>query len=745
MKKTKRIFASVCALAVLVTGFSASAKLTKEDMDIVYTPSVATEEFDATVVVNENNPLHAAEHRVLSAQCELADGAAQYFMDFDSLTFKPEWMDFVDEIHDYPVFRWGGATAEHTNFMKNIGPMSQRSGSTHQFTGAAGATAQHFGLVEFLKWMYTINPDGEFMPSVTMTYGTPEDSAHLAQFLCDEAGESEWGALRAQYGLIEPVKVFAFEMGNEVDIDSGFTNEETGEYWPKWENNEEYTDFGNWYADVAIEHCKAIREVCPEAKFVILGKSHNLRHPSVEAMMRPVIEKLQDYIDYISWHAYYDGVSQVSSYDHAYQILEICEEVMGPDHGVKMAATEHARWYDSSSDAGYRRASALKGALSNARFFSRGIREDVLAVANYHGIQGSNHNLRGWGSYWATDLGFRNAMVGEMIKVYATGLGDRVVEYEVESENPIGDMYTHEARFSALVTARGDRELDIILVSERDEYEINLTFDFKNQYTLKEETIFTAPNGNSIITTDPADESPLQVTVTEKNEANFTSYRMPAKSMVILKLESNKKLPQLGENKGGTDIGAAEHDAAFDDITYHWAKNEVSALAELGLVQGNGEGLFLPEDGITRAEFAAMLTRALNLKTDYPNAYFDDISPDAWYAKEVNAVFCEGLMKGKGSRQFAPEDNITLEEVIAVASRAYRARNSSAEAINTSDVLAGMPASEHISSWAKEDVAYAVGAGLMQSVIYGDWGNAPKSATRAQTAVMVYTMHSLLN
>ncbi len=40
----------------------------------------------------------------------------------------------------------------------------------------------------------------------------------------------------------------------------------------------------------------------------------------------------------------------------------------------------------------------------------------------------------------------------------------------------------------------------------------------------------------------------------------------------------------------------------FADMRGHWAENDVEEAAELGLVAGNGDGTFSPDDAMTRAQ-----------------------------------------------------------------------------------------------------------------------------------------------
>src|SRR5690606_15798021 len=53
----------------------------------------------------------------------------------------------------------------------------------------------------------------------------------------------------------------------------------------------------------------------------------------------------------------------------------------------------------------------------------------------------------------------------------------------------------------------------------------------------------------------------------------------------------------------------------FNDLDGHWAKQEVGRAAGLGFVNGYTDSSFRPQNNVTRAEFTAMIARALELKS----------------------------------------------------------------------------------------------------------------------------------
>lgn len=118
----------------------------------------------------------------------------------------------------------------------------------------------------------------------------------------------------------------------------------------------------------------------------------------------------------------------------------------------------------------------------------------------------------------------------------------------------------------------------------------------------------------------------------------------------------------------GIDTPAAKN--RFIDIIGHWAENDINEMADKAIVVGVTDITFEPDRSITRAEFAALITRALKLSAANDDAVFADVASDAWDADEVAAAAGAGLISGYAG-SFRPEDNITREEMAVVIMKAY--------------------------------------------------------------------------
>ncbi|OAB71400.1 pullulanase [Paenibacillus crassostreae] len=155
-----------------------------------------------------------------------------------------------------------------------------------------------------------------------------------------------------------------------------------------------------------------------------------------------------------------------------------------------------------------------------------------------------------------------------------------------------------------------------------------------------------------------------------------------------------------------------EFNKSFIDLEGHWAQNAVKELAAKHVIEGITDSEFDPEQRLTRAQFATMLVRALNLESEGDATTFKDIDSNAWYATEVAIAYQHGLVKGKNDLTFAPQERITREEMAVMILRAY---SLSKGTINLQeDSTSEFIDEQQISSWAIGEVKAATSLGLMQ-------------------------------
>ncbi|MFD0961301.1 S-layer homology domain-containing protein [Paenibacillus chungangensis] len=118
-----------------------------------------------------------------------------------------------------------------------------------------------------------------------------------------------------------------------------------------------------------------------------------------------------------------------------------------------------------------------------------------------------------------------------------------------------------------------------------------------------------------------------------------------------------------------------EPSVRFSDISGHWAENKIAQAVELGIVKGYTDGTFKPNATVTRAEFAVMLANAMNLSGDGATlAGFSDSAKIAAWAKTSVAQAVEaGFITGYEDMTFRPAAEITRVQLAAMIARAYSA------------------------------------------------------------------------
>ncbi|WNS41792.1 S-layer homology domain-containing protein [Paenibacillus sp. MMS20-IR301] len=172
----------------------------------------------------------------------------------------------------------------------------------------------------------------------------------------------------------------------------------------------------------------------------------------------------------------------------------------------------------------------------------------------------------------------------------------------------------------------------------------------------------------------------------------------------------------------------------FSDTAGHWAQSAIELLASKLIITGTSSTAFSPSQSITRAEFAALITRSLGLASASGGTTFSDVSSAAWYADSVQTAAAAGLITGYTDGSFKPGSPITRQEMAAVLSKAMKYTGKSLTADPA--VLAKFRDAASIPDWSKAAVAEVAAEGIIQGTPDGSFAPA-KLATRAEAATML--------
>ncbi|MCS1381735.1 S-layer homology domain-containing protein [Lysinibacillus sphaericus] len=153
----------------------------------------------------------------------------------------------------------------------------------------------------------------------------------------------------------------------------------------------------------------------------------------------------------------------------------------------------------------------------------------------------------------------------------------------------------------------------------------------------------------------------------------------------------------------------------FTDVANHWSKEAVNNLGSRMIINGVREGIFAPNQDITRAQFAAIIVRALGLKTDDLTSHYADVTTDAWYASYINAASEYKLIQGYSNGHFGPNDKITRQQAMTILARALLLTDidTTISEQEAATILAAFIDEGQIAEYAKSPIAVAVKTGLV--------------------------------
>ncbi|MFI3227124.1 MAG: S-layer homology domain-containing protein [Clostridia bacterium] len=183
----------------------------------------------------------------------------------------------------------------------------------------------------------------------------------------------------------------------------------------------------------------------------------------------------------------------------------------------------------------------------------------------------------------------------------------------------------------------------------------------------------------------------------------------------------------------------------FSDTENHWAVNHIDTATEIGLFQGTGDE-FEPELSITRGMFVTVIGRFAELQgvtiEETTDIAFGDVDKDAYYAKYTAWANENGIVNGYSADEFAPDDEITREQICAVFARFLSYMEFTGE--YTVDA-ADFADQEKISAYATNGVDTLQQYGIINGVIKDDgtYFLPQDSATRAETAKMFVMLYDL--
>ncbi len=659
--------------------------------------NITNETHEITVDIDEDK-ISDLHYEVLGVQTEMGD---KYDKFFENDELKKSYIEFNEQEDTFkiPVMRWGGSSTLGLKLLNNVGPFNERKGTssitTHDGATQDGRDAMRTGPIEYLQIMYGNNPNMKLIPCPSPFMETPQDIENIAHFLLDDKNESEWGAKRAEYGIENPVDVFYWELGNEIDWSIGGVKGDKSR--------------AIWYIDVVKDFTAAIRKVDPDAKICVCGPTASWR-VGWKMWHQTIMPELVGIVDAISYHPYFDGYSTETCFKYMEIIKRdidsyVAEQDIRDENGnlkdIKVLSTECSRHYSYDDSWKYPGCMDYQSAVFTSHWLNTAFQKDFFIGSMYHCITSDAFA----NSFWRIDGdNYYHSSIEKLYKFYEDYLGDRILGADwsfygtgkpTSPDEPVdmndGDLVFNSSDlykwstvfdvpeepfmsfpFSVMATGNGRDEITLFLCNRQMYRDLDITFNFKNKYTLVEEALFTAPNMTAF-TFNEESQKLIQTVSNPKNEENFSSYHMKGLSVVALRLKTKSKLSLTAEeaakNAAGGETLEIDTSNSFADIQNHWAKNEITYMKDMGAISGRSNNVFDPDAPITNAEISSIMSNMLGLEGEYAGSAFTDVAEGQWYTGFANNLYMNGILR---DRAFRPNDVPTIYEVIKTADRICR-------------------------------------------------------------------------
>ena len=220
------------------------------------------------------------------------------------------------------------------------------------------------------------------------------------------------------------------------------------------------------------------------------------------------------------------------------------------------------------------------------------------------------------------------------------------------------------------------------LQSRFDEITKNGTF-IKDSYSNKSDKFYrhiensvTMPDEGSLtLTTYPHIFGADKTTVIYYLDGEFihSTSTIPYSLKLTDVKSGSHKLRVIAEGSNGSKYertytvnGSEQEGLPFSDIESltDAQKEALGYMFSKGIINGYEDGTVRPQNSVTRAEFATMVSRLMGYETDTPCTFDDAFSH--WSTNYIEACVKAGAINGVGDNKFEPESNITFEQAVKI-------------------------------------------------------------------------------
>lgn len=479
-----------------------------------------------TVTVDENKIIRKVPKELFGFNHNWIQ-SAQLIWDKKKMQIFPEAADILSGL-SMPLNRMSGSVSQVFRWKQAIGPKSNRV--RQQLAAYDANEKKYFGPLEWIETTRAIDPTAEFSWVFNLKTETPSDHADLVEFLTGNGlinfnGGINWAKKRIEFGLIDPVPIKIWELGNEMDWAGGKAG---------------------WSLKKYLFECKkvikAVHSIDSDAAIAVHAASapmgQRYRFRDWRKWHRTLLRELGDEIDYIAFHAYYRPNIPSSVFEKYLNVIrDDILNITGNNH-IKIYISEHAVWPTTPKNKekkwkeNWHETHSLAGCLLTAQFINRLLQRDEVEAAAYHSFSAGP-----WGIFFAgKDNKLYRTGIFDLFLLFDNAIGDDVVYSSVRGIGTDISKKTLTFTVTAMTSVDG---IHLIMVNREAENSRMIEFQFNNKYSIAEITTLSA---NSIESYNRLSDRSIYSKIEHLNlKTDFTNYTMPAKSIVFIKLVNCNK------------------------------------------------------------------------------------------------------------------------------------------------------------------------------------------------------------
>lgn len=183
------------------------------------------------------------------------------------------------------------------------------------------------------------------------------------------------------------------------------------------------------------------------------------------------------------------------------------------------------------------------------------------------------------------------------------------------------------------------------------------------------------------------------------------------------------------------------NETTFTDVSENsWYYDAVTFCAAREITTGTGDDMFSPDSTLTRGQFIVMLMRAYGIEADEDATDNFDDAGETYFTGYLAAAKRFGISNGVGNNMFAPESEITRQDMFTLLYRVLDVLGKLPKDVNSGE-LSGYTDAGEIADYAKEAMEAFVASGIVSG---SDGKLDPSSnSTRSQMVQVLYNLFSV--